>query len=245
VWRLTRPITPTTLRRHVRSLPQQTARSGDRSHLPHQQSAAELAAAVQYRADARHPDGAVQSRDQDALRWGLVPHWAKELSFGNRCINARAETVSTTPAFRDAFKSRRCIIPASGFYEWRRDGKTKTPYAIVPADEPLFAFAGLWENWRDKSQEGAEWIRTAAIITGEPNELLAPIHNRMPVILPREAWAKWIGEEAARKEELQALLRPFPAEQMRAYPISTRVNTPKNDDAELLEPVMAEGGVQV
>jgi putative SOS response-associated peptidase YedK len=186
-----------------------------------------------------------KERSLDALRWGLVPHWAKELSFGNRGINARAETVSTTPAFRDAFKSRRCIIPASGFYEWRRDGKTKTPYAIVPADEPLFAFAGLWENWRDKSQEGAEWIRTAAIITGEPNELLAPIHNRMPVILPREAWAKWIGEEAARKEELQALLRPFPAEQMRAYPISTRVNTPKNDDAELLEPVMAEGGVQV
>jgi putative SOS response-associated peptidase YedK len=185
-------------------------------------------------------------RSLDALRWGLVPHWAKDLKFGARCINARAETVQTTPAFRDAFESRRCIIPASGFYEWKKNGTTKTPYATVPTDEPLFAFAGLWENWRDKAAgDGAEWIRTCAIITGEPNELAAPIHDRMPVILPPEAWARWLGEEAADRGELQSLLKPHPAERMKAYSISTRVNSVKNDDAGLIEPMMATGGIAV
>ena len=100
-----------------------------------------------------------KERSLDALRWGLVPHWAKDLKFGARCINARAETVQTTPAFRDAFMSRRCLIPASGFYEWKKSGTTRIPYAIVPTDAPLFAFAGLWENWRDRAGgEGAEWI---------------------------------------------------------------------------------------
>lgn len=184
-----------------------------------------------------------KERSLDLLRWGLVPHWAKDLSFGARCINARAETISTSPAFRDAFKSRRCLIPASGFYEWKKTGTTKTPYAVVPQGEPVFAFAGLWENWRDKSQgESAEWVRTCTIITGEPNELLAPIHNRMPVILPPEAWGRWLGEETATRDELQEMLRPYPAERMRAYSISTRVNSVRYDDAGLIEPVMAEGG---
>jgi putative SOS response-associated peptidase YedK len=185
-------------------------------------------------------------RSLDALRWGLVPHWAKDLKFGARCINARAETVQTTPAFRDAFESRRCIIPASGFYEWKKNGAAKTPYAIVPSDAPLFAFAGLWENWRDKAAgDGAEWIRTCAIITGPPNELAAPIHDRMPVILPQETWARWVGEDDAGKDELQSLLKPYPAERMRTYSISTRVNSAKNDDAGLIEPMMATGGVGV
>jgi putative SOS response-associated peptidase YedK len=185
-------------------------------------------------------------RTLDPLRWGLVPHWAKDLKFGARCVNARAETVQTTPAFRDAFEGRRCIIPASGFYEWQKNGTTKTPYAIVPNDAPLFAFAGLWENWRDKAAgDGAEWIRTCAIITGEPNELVAPIHDRMPVILPREAWARWLGEEEADRDELQSLLKPYPAQRMSAYPVSTRVNSVKNDDAGLIEPMMASGDVIV
>jgi putative SOS response-associated peptidase YedK len=133
------------------------------------------------------------ARSLDALRWGLVPHFAKDLSSGARFINARAETVATLPTVRDAFKRRRCLIAASGFYEWRKDGKTKTPYAIVPTDGPLFAFAGLWENWRDRSAgDEAPWIRTCTIITGEPNALLAPIHDRMPVILPEEAWPQWL-----------------------------------------------------
>ncbi len=188
-------------------------------------------------------------RSLDTLRWGLVPHWAKDLKFGARCINARSDGLATTPAFRDAFARRRCLIPASGFYEWRKDGKTKTPYAIVPVDAPLFAFAGLWENWRDPStraQDGdAPWIRTCAIVTGDANELLAPIHERMPVILPRAAWAKWLGEEPAEPTELQALLKPYPAEHMRVYPIGTRVNSVKNDDPSLLDPMMAEGGIRV
>ena len=179
-----------------------------------------------------------KERSLDALRWGLVPHWAKDLKIGSRMINARAETVATMPAFRDAFQSRRCIIPASGFYEWKKTGGAKQPYAIVPEGDPLFAFAGLWENWRDRAAvegERAEWIRTCAIITGEPNELVAPIHNRMPVMLPRGAWSRWLGEESADKDELLALLKPFPAERMRAYPISTKVNSVKNEGPELLD----------
>ena len=179
----------------------------------------------------------------DPLRWGLVPHWAKDLSIGSKLINARAEGISSKSSFRDAFASRRCIIPASGFYEWQKTGATRTPYAIVPTDAQLFAFAGLWENWRDpKAGESAEWIRTCTIITGEPNELLAPIHNRMPVILDRGGWGKWLGEETAERDELLALLRPYPASGMKAYPIGTRVNSVRNDDAGLIEPMMATGG---
>jgi putative SOS response-associated peptidase YedK len=185
-------------------------------------------------------------RSLDALRWGLVPHWAKDLSMGARLINARAETLATTTAFRDAFQRRRCLIPASGFYEWQKDGKTRTPYAVLPADEPLFAFAGLWENWRDAAAGAdAPWIRSCSIVTGEPNALLAPIHNRMPVILPREAWPLWLGEAPADAAALAALLRPYPAERMRVYPVAPRVNSVKNDDPSLIEPLLAEGGVRV
>jgi putative SOS response-associated peptidase YedK len=181
-----------------------------------------------------------QERTLDVLRWGLVPYWAKDLKFGARCINARTETLATTPAFRDAFQVRRCIIPASGFYEWRKTGTAKQAYAIVPNDAPLFAFAGLWENWRDRAAgEGAEWIRTCAIVTGEPNELIAPIHNRMPVILPHEAWSEWLGEEPAEPDGLRALLTPFPAGRMRAYPISAKVNSVKNDEPSLIDEVPA------
>jgi putative SOS response-associated peptidase YedK len=187
-----------------------------------------------------------KERTLDAPRWGLVPHWAKDLNMRSRMINARAEGVAILPAFRDAFKSRRCLIPASGFYEWQKTGGTRQPFAIVPEGDPLFAFAGLWENWRDKNAgAGAEWIRTCTIITGQPNDLVAPIHDRMPVILPREAWAMWLGEEPADEGSLRGLLKPFPAERMRTYPISTRVNSVKNDDAALIEPVMAAGGVSV
>jgi putative SOS response-associated peptidase YedK len=185
-------------------------------------------------------------RSLDALRWGLVPHWAKDLSMGARLINARAETLATTTAFRDAFQRRRCLIPASGFYEWQKDGKTRTPYAVLPADDPLFAFAGLWENWRDAAAGAdAPWIRSCSIVTGEPNALLAPIHDRMPVILPREAWPLWLGEAPADAAALAALLRPYPAERMRVYPVAPRVNSVKNDDPSLIEPLLAEGGVRV
>jgi putative SOS response-associated peptidase YedK len=193
--------------------------------------------AVRYNPETRE-------RALDPLRWGLVPHWAKDLSFGARCINARAETVATQPAFRDAFRARRCLIPASGFYEWRKSGATKTPYAILPAGDALFAFAGLWENWRDKTA-GGEWIRSCAIITGSANTLLAPIHERMPIILDRSSWARWLGEETASPDELVALLQPFPPERMRAYPVAPRVNSVRNDDPGLIDPLLAEGGVAV
>jgi putative SOS response-associated peptidase YedK len=187
-----------------------------------------------------------KERSLDALPWGLVPHWAKDLKMRSRMINARAEAVAILPAFRDAFKSRRCIIPASGFYEWLQTGAAKQPYAIVPEGDPLFAFAGLWESWRDRSAgEGSEWIRTCTIITAEPNELVAPIHNRMPVILPREAWSAWLGEQPASAAELQALLKPLPAERMRAYPVSTKVSSVKNDEPGLLAPTTAAGAPSV
>ena len=177
-----------------------------------------------------------KERSLDALRWGLVPHWAKDMSFGAHCINARAETVDRLPAFRDAFARHRCLIPAGGFYEWEKTPNGKQPYAIVPADEPLFAFAGLWENWREL-REGAEWVRTCSIIVGPANDLIAPIHDRMPVILDRSTWPKWLGEEPAEPDELKALLKPYPVERMRAYRVSRRVGSVKNDDASLLDAV--------
>src|SRR5229473_2996478 len=159
---------------------------------------------------------------------------------------ARAETLATLPAFRDAFQRRRCLIPAGGFYEWQKDGKTRTPYVVMPADAPLFAFAGLWENWRDPSTraQGADapWVRSCTIVTAEPNALLAPIHSRMPVILPREAWAPWLGETPADAAALQALLTPYPAERMRLYPVAPRVNSVKNDAPSLLEPASPQSG---
>jgi putative SOS response-associated peptidase YedK len=178
-----------------------------------------------------------RERSLDVLRWGLVPHWSKDLSVGAKLINARAEGIETKPSFRDAFKHRRCLIPASGFYEWKSAPSGKQAYAVVPKDEPLFAFAGLWENWRDKTAgEGAEWVRTCTIITGTPNELSAPIHDRMPVILPPAAWPTWLGEREASSGALLALLQPYPASHMRAYPIGARVGSVKNDDEALLEP---------
>jgi len=145
-------------------------------------------------------------RSLDLLRWGLVPLWAKDISFGVRCINGRAETLSRTPAFRDAFERRRCLVPADAFYEWQKMGGKTQPYAIVPADGGLFAFAGLWERWRNP-QDGSI-LRSFTIVTGAPNELCRPIHDRMPVILPPAAWPLWLGEEDPGPKQLFALLQP-------------------------------------
>lgn len=176
-----------------------------------------------------------RERALDLLHWGLVPLWAKDKRrFDARCINARSETVATQPAFRDAFERRRCLVPADAFYEWQKqDGKT-VPWAIVP-ENGLFAFAGLWERWRDPA-DGAI-LRSFAIVTGLPNELCAPIHDRMPVILPTEAWPLWLGEAEASPEELRALLRPYPAALMRVYRIGPAVGNVKNDAPSLLDPL--------
>src|SRR3954462_8268 len=175
-------------------------------------------------------------RSLDLLRWGLIPGWAKDAKLGARCINAMAETGATKPAFRDAFnRGQRCIVPVDGVYEWQKQAGGKQPYAIVGADGKPLALAGLWERW--KEPESGQAVQTFTIITGPPNELVSPIHNRMPVILPPSHWRAWLGEEPAPAEELQALLQPYPADLMRAYPVNVRVGNVRNNDAALIEPV--------
>ena len=178
-----------------------------------------------------------RARSLDLLRWGLVPVWAKDLSSGPKCINARRETVATNNIFKDAFARRRCLVPADAFYEWQKQGGRTQPYAIVPADGGLFAFAGLWERWKNPADDSI--VRSFTIVTGLPNALCAPIHDRMPVILPRGAWPRWLGEEEAGPDELLALLAPYPAELMRPYPIGPRVGNVRNDDPALLDPAAA------
>jgi putative SOS response-associated peptidase YedK len=151
-----------------------------------------------------------KERTLDTLRWGLVPYWAKDVKIGYTTINAKAESVAEKPAFRDAFKSRRCLIPADGFYEWQKlNPKTKQPYAIVMKDRSLFGFAGLWERWKDKAS--GEVGRSFTIITTTPNEVCAPIHDRMPVIVDPANYGKWLGEEPTDPVRLLSLLKPFPA----------------------------------
>lgn len=171
----------------------------------------------------------------DFFIWGLIPSWAKDPAIGNRMINARAETLAEKPTFRAPFRRRRCLILADGFFEWaaRSDGKGKTPMYLRMADGKPFAFAGLWDLWH--APDGSE-VRSCAIITTEPNELLQPIHNRMPVILPANAHRQWLTPGEANVTELQELLKPYPASEMVAYPVSRMVNDPKADRPEVILP---------
>jgi len=176
------------------------------------------------------------SRTLDLMRWGLVPYWAKDLKIGFSTINAMAETIDTKPAFREAFRRRRCLVAIDAFYEWKKlDAKTKQPYAISLNGGGLMALAGLWENW--KSPAG-EWTRTFTIVTTTPNQLCGELHNRMPVILPPQAWPMWLGEEPAEPDTLKSLLVPYEGA-MTAWPVSARVGNVKNNDAGLIEPVEA------
>jgi putative SOS response-associated peptidase YedK len=172
----------------------------------------------------------------DFFTWGLVPSWAKDPSIGNRMINARAETLVEKPSFRTAFRRRRCLIPATGFYEWRveADGKRKTPLHIRMADGSPFAFAGLWELW---SHPDGSQILSCAIITTEPNELMKSIHNRMPAILRPESYAQWLATGEADTGKLQTLLGPYEPAQMYAYPVSRMVNSPDNDSDACIAPI--------
>jgi putative SOS response-associated peptidase YedK len=169
------------------------------------------------------------------MRWGLIPSWAKDASIGSKMINARADTVAEKPAFRTALKRRRCLIVADGFYEWQKlDAKRKQPwYFTLPEDEP-FAFAGLWECW--KSPNGP--LETATIITTTANDVLAPMHYRMPVILPPETYARWLDPLADGGASIQNLLRPYDGP-MEARPVSTQVNSPRNEGPALVEAVTA------
>ncbi len=179
-----------------------------------------------------------RERALDLLRWGLVPLWAKDPSFGPKCINARAETVATNKIFRGAFERRRCLVPADGFYEWQKEGGKTQPYAIVPQEGGIFAFAGLWERWRNPADGSI--LRSFTIVTGLPNPLCRPIHERMPVVLPKPAWPLWLGEDEASLDDPLALLQPYPPELMRAYPIGKAVGNVKNDEPGLLEPIADE-----
>ena len=177
----------------------------------------------------QHPD--TGERTLDLLRWGLIPYWMKAKPKPPP-INAKAETVAKLPMFRDAYRKRRCILPIDAFFEWKAvlGSKVKQPFAIAMADRSPFGLAGLWENWKDPAT--GEWVHTFAVITTNPNELVAEIHDRMPAILKPEDYDRWLSEEPDPRD----LLRPFPSELMVIWPVSTRVNTPKNDDADLLVP---------
>jgi len=172
----------------------------------------------------------------DYFVWGLIPSWAKDPTIGNRLINARAETLMEKPSFRNAFRRRRCLVLADGFYEWRQEpGKRlKTPMLIRMEDGSPFAFAGLWEVWN--SPDGSQILSTT-IITTRPNRLIEKIHNRMPVILPREAYSLWLQPGEVDPEQMLGLLDSYPAEEMMAYPVSTLVNDPRNEVPDCVLPL--------
>jgi putative SOS response-associated peptidase YedK len=168
----------------------------------------------------------------EAMKWGLVPFWSKDPEIGNRLINARAETLAEKPAYKQALKRRRCIIPSDGFYEWKAESGGRVPHHIRRRDGELFGFAGLWEEW--ESPDGSP-LRTCTIITVAPNELMAPIHNRMPAILRAEDEAAWLDPELKNTDAIVVMLRAYPAEEMEAYPVSRHVNAPQNDDPACLQ----------
>jgi putative SOS response-associated peptidase YedK len=163
------------------------------------------------------------------MRWGLIPSWAKDSSVAAGMINARAETAGTKPAFRDALKSRRCIIPADGFYEWMRTGKTKQPYCFEVNEGELFVFAGIWDRWKDPS---GNWVKTCSILTTTPNAVTSVVHDRMPVILDPDGYELWLDPGMTNVAAASELLKPFDARLMRCYPVSTRINHVVNDDEE-------------
>ena len=173
-------------------------------------------------------------RKLELLRWGLIPSWASDPKIGNRMINARGETLAQKPSFRTALKKRRCLIVADGFYEWKKEGKTKTPMFIQLKDGRPFAFAGLWEAWKSPDDT---WIKSCAIITTEPNSLMEKIHDRMPVILPPKAYGLWLTPGELPAEKTLPLLKPFAASQMKAVAVSTLVNNPAFDSPECVRPV--------
>jgi putative SOS response-associated peptidase YedK len=172
----------------------------------------------------------------DFFIWGLIPMWAKDPDIGNRLINARGETLAEKPSFRGSYRHKRCLILADGFYEWKAFGgrKTKTPYYIHMQDRKPFALAGLWDHW--ESPDGSS-IKSCTIITTTPNELMGAIHDRMPVILHSRDYAKWLDPSPQTPESLQPLIKPFPADAMTAYPVSTLVNKATSDVPEMVVPV--------
>lgn len=175
-------------------------------------------------------------RKVELFRWGLIPSWAKEASIGNRMINARAETLAEKPSYRTPLKKRRCLVLADGFYEWKTDGKRKTPVYIQMASQRPFAFAGLWETWRN---ERDEIVPTCTIITTTPNPFMSRYHDRMPVILPPDRFAQWLSPDPTEANVLLPLLTPWEGEPLQAHYVSTLVNSPANDRPECMDPLEA------
>jgi putative SOS response-associated peptidase YedK len=182
---------------------------------------------------------AVRSTDEERalsrLRWGLIPSWASDPAIGNKLLNARAETVAEKPSFRSAFKKRRCLIPASGFYEWKKEGRAKQPFFIRPRDEGLFVFAGLWECWHSPSDAAVE---TCTILTTAANELMQPLHERIPVIVSPDADELWLDPNAS-PDVLRSLLVPYPDAKMETFAVNDWVSNSRHEGKRCLEPVSA------
>lgn len=173
-------------------------------------------------------------RELTHFQWGLIPSWSKDISIGSRMINARAETIREKPAFRAALKRRRCLIPANGFYEWQKIGKEKTPMYITMKDDSPFAIAGVWEQWRSPQEDV---IQSCALITTTPNSFMEKIHDRMPAILNPQDYDRWLAPGELPEMDLHHLLSPYPASKMKAVEVSRKVNDPKFDSVECVEPV--------
>jgi putative SOS response-associated peptidase YedK len=173
-------------------------------------------------------------RQISTMRWGLVPHWAKDASGAAGTINARSETAAEKPAFRDPMRYRRCLIPADAFYEWKRNGASKQPYCFEVNEGELFAFAGLWDGWKDPT---GKWVKTCSILTTMPNAVTGSVHDRMPVILHPDSYDLWLDPGVNNVEVVLELVKPYDAHSMRCYPVSSRVNHVANDDEGCSRPI--------
>jgi putative SOS response-associated peptidase YedK len=181
----------------------------------------------------------VQRDDRRAItayRWGLIPHWATDRKAGSRMFNARAETITASPAFRDAFHRKRCLVPVDSFYEWKREGSIRQPYRVVREDGRPLVLAGLWAGWRDPATETV--IRTFTIVTSQPNTQVAELHDRMPVVIPEDAWARWLDPATPDPSQLLGLLQPDDALALRIHPVGRGVNDVRRDGPELIEPIV-------
>jgi len=176
-----------------------------------------------------------ERRGLTAYRWGLIPHWATDARSGSKMFNARAETLTTSPVFREAFKRKRCLVPVDGFYEWKREGSIRQPYRITRADGRPLALAGLWTGWRDPATETVR--RTFTIVTSAPNAAMTEVHDRMPVIVPEDAWDRWLDPDPDDRGELHGLLAPSDAIELEIRAVSRLVNDVRNDGPELFEPI--------
>jgi putative SOS response-associated peptidase YedK len=175
------------------------------------------------------------------MRWGLIPSWAKDISIGNKTLNARSESVTTTPAFRNSILTKRCLIPADGFYEWRKMGSVKQPYCFEVGEGEVFALAGLWDQWA--SPDG-EIIESCTILTTTSNSLVADLHDRMPVIVPPDKYNLWLDPDVTDFKAICDILKPYDATAMRLYPVNRRLNNSNNDDAESASPVILDTPTQ-